>query len=288
MSKSRKIILDVVLIALGSIAFALGFDLFLVPQGINAGGLTGLAMIVVALTDHGSVGTLVILCNIPLFILGWRGVGRKFFFGSLLGMLLSNIAIDVVAVLLPPILVEPLLACLYGGALSGFGLGLVFARGASTGGVDIAARLVKQRLRSFSMGRVLLAIDLLIVALTGIAFRDLNRALYCAVTLYVSSIVLDSVVYGFDYSMVALIISDSYRQIAQAIDEKLDRGATLLRGEGAYTGREKQVILVAVRKGQLPELKQIVSEIDRDAFVIVQNAHQVQGEGFGRYAKDSL
>ncbi len=284
----RKTLLDILLISAGSAVFALGFDLFLSPNEINAGGLTGLAMVFVALTGFGSVGTLVIACNIPLFLAGWRRLGRKFFLGSLLGMLVSNVAIDVFELFLPVPTVEPLLACLYGGALSGIGLGLVFARGASTGGTDIAARLVKQRLQGLSMGRVMLMFDLVIVLLTGLAFRDLNKALYSAVALYVSSIVLDSVVYGFDYSKVALIISDRYEEIARAIDEKLGRGATLLQGQGAYTGKKKQVILVAFKQRQLAELKEAVSEIDRDAFVIVQDAHQVQGEGFGRYSKDAL
>ena len=135
------------------------------------------------------------------------------------------------------------------------------------------------------MGRVMLLIDLLTVALTGIAYRDLNNALYSAVALYVSSIVLDAVIYGLDYSQVALIISDRYPEIVAAIDEKLDRGATLLHGSGAYTGSEKQVVLVALKKKQLPQLKEAIAQIDRNAFVIVQDAHQVQGEGFRRYSK---
>ncbi len=138
------------------------------------------------------------------------------------------------------------------------------------------------------MGRVMLILDLVIAALTGLVFRDLNKALYSAVALYVSSIVLDGVVYGLDYSKVALIISDEHERIVAAIDEKLDRGATLLQGQGAYTGQAKQVILVAIKPKQLPELKEAVSEIDRSAFIIVQDAHQVQGEGFSRYSKDSM
>jgi uncharacterized membrane-anchored protein YitT (DUF2179 family) len=200
-------------------------------------------------------------------------------------MLLSNAAIDTLVLVLPAVEVEPLLAALYGGLLAGAGLGLVFLRGASTGGSDIAVRLVQLRCRSLSMGRVMLLFDLITVALTGIAYKDLNNALYSAVALYVSSIVLDAVIYGLDYSQVALIISDRYLEIVAAIDEKLGRGATLLHGSGAYTGTEKQVVLVALKKKQLPQLKEAIAEIDRNAFVIVQDAHQVQGEGFGRYSK---
>ncbi len=283
--KALTAALDVLVIALGSILYALAFDLFFLPNGLNSGGVTGLAMVFQKVTGLGSIGVVAIVANVPLFIAGFRRLGGKFFFGSLLGMLLSNAAIDTLVLVLPAVEVEPLLAALYGGLLAGAGLGLVFLRGASTGGSDIAVRLVQLRCRSLSMGRVMLLFDLITVALTGIAYKDLNNALYSAVALYVSSIVLDAVIYGLDYSQVALIISDRYLEIVAAIDEKLGRGATLLHGSGAYTGTEKQVVLVALKKKQLPQLKEAIAEIDRNAFVIVQDAHQVQGEGFGRYSK---
>lgn len=281
-------ILDMVLVAAGAVLYAISFNLFMEPNQINAGGLTGLMMVVVELTGFGTVGALTIVCNIPLFLLGWKRLGRKFFVGSLIGMLSCNTAIDLLAPILPEVTGEPLLACLYGGALAGVGLGLVFSRGASTGGTDIIARLAKSRLQNFSMGKVMLGLDLLVVTLTGIVFRDLNKVLYCMVTLYVSSITLDAVVYGFDYSKVALIISDKYEEISRMIGQQMDRGATLLHGKGSYTNQDKMVILVAFKKKQLAELKRAVSEIDPKAFIIVQDAHQVQGEGFSRYSKDAL
>ena len=284
----RGLVLDVLLVTLGSAIYALGFDLFMQPNEINAGGMTGLAMVLVKLTGFGTVGTIVIVCNIPLFLAGWRSLGRKFFLGSLLGMLVSNVAIDVLGGVLPQVTVEPLLACLYGGALSGVGLGLVFVRGASTGGTDIAVRLVQRRTRGLSLGRVMLISDVGIAVLTGLAFHDFNKALYSMILIYVNSKVLDSVIYGFDYSKVALIISDRHEEIARAIDQKLERGATFLQGFGSYTGREKKVVLVAFKPRQLAELKQAVSEVDRDAFLIVQDAHQVLGEGFAHYSKDAM
>lgn len=286
--KALTAALDILIIALGSLLYALAFDLFFLPNGLNSGGVTGLAMVFQKVTGLGSIGVVAIIANVPLFLAGFRRLGGKFFFGSLLGMLLSNAAIDTLVLVLPAVEVEPLLAALYGGLLAGAGLGLVFLRGASTGGSDIAVRLVQLRWRSLSMGRVMLLFDLLTVALTGIAYRDLNNALYSAVALYVSSIVLDAVIYGLDYSQVALIISDRYPEIVAAIDEKLDRGATLLHGSGAYTGSEKQVVLVALKKKQLPQLKEAIAQIDRNAFVIVQDAHQVQGEGFRRYSKEEM
>ncbi len=283
----RTGILDVLLIIFGSTLYAFAFDLFLSPNDINGGGVSGAAMVFCRLTGLGTVGTVSIFINIPLFVAGYRRLGKKFFFGSLLGMLVSSAMIDVIA-LLPTPDTEPLLGALYGGVLGGLGIGLVIARGASTGGVDIAARLLKHKFRNMSMGHLMLAVDGVVVILTGITFRDINAVLYCAVTLYVSSIALDGMVYGFEYSKVAMIISDQYEAIAKNIDMKLGRGATYLKGEGSYERTEKMVVLCAVKRQQLAELKDAVTEVDPEAFVIVQEAHQVLGSGFERYSKDEL
>lgn len=284
---TRETVLDSLLIVLGSALFALGFSVFLRPNHINGGGLSGVALIVSELTGLQSIGAFVLACNIPLFLLGWRQIGRRFFLGSLLGMLVSSILIDVFA-LLPGISAEPLLAGLYGGVLIGIGLGLVFGRGASTGGMDIVARLVKRKLRHAPIGRIMLAFDGFVVLLTGLVFWDINKALYSAVALYVTSVVMDIVIYGRNDSGVALIISRCFREIAEAIDHRLDRGATLLPATGAYTNEPKTVVLCAVKAQQIGQLQALVAEIDPDAFVILQKAHQVLGDGFGRYSADGL
>ena len=271
----------------GSTVFALGFALFLAPNDMNAGGISGLAMVFVELTGLGSVGLLSILINLPLFLLGGLKIGRRFFAGSLLGMMLSSVLIDAFAVIPMPA-VEPLIGVLYGSVLCGFGLGVVFVCGTSTGGSDILVRLLKLRYRNVPIGQISLCFDAVVVALTGLVFHDISKALYTGVTVYVSSKVIDAVVYRFDYSKVALIISSEYQAIAEAIGTRLDRGATYLLAEGSYTHRETKVVLAAVKKQQLAELKELVMQIDAKAFVIVQEAHQVLGDGFSRYHKHSL
>ena len=174
-------------ITLGCAIFALGFDLFLEPNSLNVGGMSGLAMILRELLGFGSIGVLTMLLNVPLFVLGARKLGKKFLFGSLAGMLLSSAFIDLFAVIPAP-KTEILLDSLYGGLLVGLGLGLVFLSGATTGGSDIAAKLLRRRFRSASLGKVLLAIDLFIIFLTGVVFRDISRTLYSALPLAVSSI----------------------------------------------------------------------------------------------------
>ena len=272
---------------LGSLIFALGFDLFLVPNNLNPGGISGLSVIIVELLGFGRVGTLSILINLPLFALGGIKIGKRFFMGSLIGMVSSSLLIDLL-VLIPAPQSEPLLGALYGGVICGAGLGMVFVTGTSTGGSDILVRLLKLRYRNVPIGQISMTFDLIVVVLTGIVFHDVTKALYTGVTVYICGKVIDAMVYRFDYSKVALIISREYDEIARQIGLKLDRGATFLHGEGSYSGTPTKVVLAAIKRQQLAELKELVTRIDPNAFIIVQEAHQVLGDGFSRYSKDSL
>ena len=273
--------------AIGSALFALGFAMFLIPNDINTGGISGLAMILRELLGFGSIGTLTLLMNIPLFLIGGLKIGKRFFAGSLIGMVLSSVLIDLFA-LIPFATPEPLIGGLYGGVLCGAGLGLVFMAGASTGGSDILVRLLKKRYRNLPIGSISMMFDAMVVLLTGLVFRDISKALYSGVVVFVCGQVIDAVVYRFDYSRVALIISKEHEKIAKAISDQLDRGATYLHGSGSYTHQNIEVVLAVVRKGQLAELKELVMDIDENAFVIVQEAHQVLGDGFAHYSPDSL
>lgn len=274
------------MIALGCAAFSLGFDLFLDPHQINVGGISGLAMVLRELLGFGSIGVISAIINVPLFLLGYRELGKRFFFGSLLGTALTSLFLDLFT-LLPVPNTDMILGALYGGILSGIGLGLVFLAGASTGGSDIVAKLLRKHFRRLKLSRLMLIVDIMIVTLTGIVFQDISKALYSAVPLYVCSVVMDGVIYGLDYSSLALIVSDKYPEIVKEIAAKLDRGATLLEAHGAYHGDSRQVIMCAIRRRQVTELKDIVSRLDPNAFMILQDAHQVLGEGFMRYS-DSL
>lgn len=271
---------------LGSTVFALGFALFLEPNNMNPGGVSGLAQVLVELLGFGSVGIISILINLPLFILGGLKIGKRFFFGSLMGMILSSVLIDTFA--LWAFDTEPLMGALYGGACCGLGLGVVFACGTSTGGSDILVRLLKLKYRNVPIGQISMSLDAIVAVLTGIVFGDVTNALYTGITVFICGKVVDAVVYRFDYSKVALIISREYEAIAVEIGKKLDRGATFLHGEGSYSHAGTKVVLTAVKKQQITELKELVMAIDPGAFVIVQEAHQVLGDGFSKYTKDSL
>ena len=271
----------------GSTIYAAGFACFLMPNDMSPGGISGLALVITELTGFGSVGLWSIMMNLPLFIMGGVKIGKRFFAGSMLGMFLSSVMIDVFT-WSELYVMESLLAMLYGGVVCGLGLGMVFTAGTSTGGTDILARLLKLKYRNAPIGQISMTCDALVVVLTGLIYQDLNKALYTGIALFLSAKVMDAVIYSFDYSKVALIISSEYEAIAQAIGKRLDRGATFLHGEGSYSHMGTKVVLAAVKKQQLTELKELVMEIDPKAFVIVQEAHQVLGDGFSRYSKTSL
>ncbi len=286
----RLLLRNFLMIVTGSAIFSLGFDLFLEPAGINCGGVSGVAMLIVYATKSKflTVGILSMMINLPLFFFGYRKIGKLFFFGSLLGMVVTSVGFDLFARILPVPQMDPLIAAIFGGVIIGGGLGFVFIAGASTGGVDIVARLLKLKFRNFPIGKILLCMDLCTAVATGIVYREFNNTLYSIITLVLSSTVLDKVVYGMDYAKVALIISDRYEEIAQAIDTQLDRGVTLLRGQGFYLRSDKFVLLSAVKRKQLAELKDLVMSIDPSAFIILQDAHQVLGDGFKRYDRNEL
>lgn len=267
--------------------FGLGFDLFLLPNGLNAGGLSGLAMVIVSLLGTGSVGVISALLNIPLFAVAGFRLGRRFLLLSLAGTLTSAAFLELFSYIPAPV-VEPLLAAIYGGSLCGLGVGAVFTAGGSTGGSDIVIRLMKQRWRGIPIGTLAILFDVTVAGITGIIFRDLSRALYSAIAVFISGQVVDAVVYRFDYSRVAWIISRHHEKIAAEIGNRLGRGATFLQGEGSYRHKPTFVVLTAVRRQQLPQLRELVAAVDPDAFMIVQEAHQVLGDGFLRYSRETL
>ena len=284
-----QLVKNILMITVGCAIFALGFDLFLEPAGFTCGGVSGIAMLIDYAVEAPwvTVGILSLAINLPLFLGGYKKIGKYFFFTSLYGTLCNSIFFDLFAKIPVPE-VEPLLAVIFGGAMIGAGLGIVFLAAASTGGIDIVARLMKLRFRNFPIGKMMLIFDLGTAVATGIVYKQLTNTLYSALTLFLCSVVLDAVVYGMDFAKVAMIISDKHEEIASAIAVKLDRGVTLLEGQGYYHKQDKYVVLSAVKQKQLAQLKEIVTEIDPKAFIILQDAKQVLGDGFKRYDRLEL
>lgn len=276
------------IIAAASAIYALGFNWFYKPNAIAFGGLTGVAQVINSLLPWAPIGTVVIILNIPLFLAGWRLLGGHLLFSSLFAMAISSVFIDAMDAVYQFQPMDPLLACIFGGVLLGVSLGFILQQGATTGGTDLIARLLKLKMAWLPMGRLLMGIDLVVIVAAAVAFRSLYSALYGLVALYISTIVMDGVLYGMDNAKVAYIISDDYDAIAKGIFHELDRGVTILHGEGAYSGTEKRVLMCAFKQRQIVTIKRVVKEIDPSAFIIVCEAHEVLGDGFREYKQNDI
>ena len=272
-------------ITFGSAIYALCFNWLFQTNHISMGGFTGVAQIVNRFIPMLPVGVTVIILNVPLFILGVKKTGLHILISSLYAMAVGSLMIDGIAMLytFPPM--EQLLACIYGGVLLGLSMGLLLMVGATTGGTELAARLLKFKLHHLSIGRLCLIIDLMVILLHAITFNNLYNALYGIIAMYISSLVMDAVVYGSINAKMAYIISDNSQAITEQL-LKMELGVTQL--QGAWSGGEKTVVLCAFKRTQIAAIKAAVTAIDPNAFIIVCDAHEVLGEGFGVYSPDSL
>ncbi len=262
----------------GAIIMGAALQLFLVPLHITAGGVSGIAMVLNHLSGIG-VGFLILLINLPLFILGLVHFSKRFLLYSLLGTVVLSLSTQVFSGI-PAMTGEPLLAALIGGASMGLGLGLVLSVNGTTGGTDIMVLLLKKRFPAFSVGQFFLLVDGLVISLAGFVFQQWEVILYSGITLFVTSKVIDAILTGVDYAQMVYIISEHAAEISQGIYKDMRRGVTGLESVSFYTGKSRQVLFCVIRKVELPKLKQVVHEIDGDAFVIVSDAREVLGKGF--------
>ena len=283
-----KTLLAYVWITVASVIYAVGFNWCYEPNQIGFGGITGVAQIINAFLPWAPIGTVVIILNAPLFLLGWRLLGGHLLLSSLYAMFVSSLAIDVLHMFHTFQPMDPMLATIYGGVLMGGSLGIVFLQGATTGGTDLIARLLKLKLAWLPMGKILMATDLVVIVAVALAFGNIYSALYGVVALFLSSKVMDMVLYGLDTAKVAYIISQDSRTIAQKLTRDLDRGVTILQGRGAWSGQDKEVLMCAFKQRQIVAIKQTVKELDPEAFLIVCDAHEVLGHGFRLYHPNEI
>ena len=289
-----KPVKEYVLMAVGMLMYSFGWIGCILPAGGVGGGAAGLSLVLCnALSTAGidlQIGTMVFIINAVLLLVAGFIVGWNFGLKTIFCVVIISLGMNFWQEVLPDgnfLGVDNLLAIVMGGILAGAGIALCFSQGGSTGGTDIVARLLKLKFPWLPMGKLILIPDGVVLALTAIAFQRLETALYGAVALYVSSKVMDTVLYGMNASKVAYIISDDWKAVADAI-LAYDRGVTILNAAGAYTGAEKHVLLVAFRQREIVEIKRRVHAIDPGAFLIVCDAHEVLGEGFREYQKEEL
>lgn len=276
-----KLIWEIAGVSVGVILTALGLDMFLIPNKIAAGGVSGIATILHYLVNV-PVGAAMLALNIPLFVLGIYRMGLRFGFRSLFGTITLSLAVDALAPFLPVPTHDLLLASLFGGVLVGLGLGFVFRHKGTTGGTDLAAAVLRTY-TGVNIGQLLFLVDATVVIAAGIAFDSAELAMYALITIFVTAWLIDLVQEGFSYAKAFLIISDRPSEISAAIVEGLNRGATAWPARGVYTGTEKEVLLSVVNRSEVTRLKEIIYGVDPRAFVILADVHEVLGEGFKEY-----
>ena len=278
MKPTLFILRDYILMTVGAIMIAVAINMFLIPNNVVVGGVTGAAILLQ--TYIGTpVGLVTLLVNVPLFVLGFRALGGLVFgIRTIYATVVLSFAIDLLAPYLKPVTADPLLYTLYGGLLDGLGVGLVFRARGTTGGVDIVARWLEQRY-GIQPGRSFLIMNGLVFAIAFVSYGP-EKVLYAMLVAFVSSLALDYTLAAGSSARQALIITSQPQPVTQALLHDLGRGVTVLEGYGGYTGTARDVLLCVVRRSEISFLKQIVASADPHAFVIIGDASEVLGEGF--------
>ena len=274
--EGKQLLKDYALIVLGTFLAALSLPLFFLPYDIAPGGISGISTVLASVLPL-SVGLISFVLNVPLFLIGWRTVGWRFAVRSFIAMSLMSLFIDLVPV--RDVSGNVMLASVFGGVLLGVGLGLVVRAGATTGGTDMAAKMIHSRVAFLPIATILFMIDGLVVAVAALVF-GLQAALWALISLFVSSQAMDSVIKGFNTAMQFMIISRDSAEIVRRIHTEIDRGCTRLMAEGTYSRLPVGTLLCVVSRTEAPRLKKLVAEVDPQAFVTVCNVHEVLGEGF--------
>lgn len=272
---------DYLVIAIGSVIYAFSVVTFTSPNNIAPGGMTGIATMLNYLFSF-PIGTFIFLLNIPLFVWGAIENGKTFLTKSVIGTAFISVAIDALTPILPPYQGDTFLAALFGGILYGVGLGFIFYRGGSTGGTDIIALNIHKRMPHVSTGTIILVTDMVTLAMAFFVYKSIENVLYAVVAIFVSIRVIDTISYGTSRGngKLMFIITNNYAKVSDSILKNIERGVTLLDGEGAYSGERKRVIMCAVRPQQVFKITSNVKEVDPNAFIIVTTAGTIRGRGF--------
>lgn len=264
----------------GSVLYAAGIVCFVNPANMAPGGMSGVAILLNYLWGL-PIGTMTIVLNIPLLILSYFFLGKSLTWKTVKSLVISSLMVDLVMAKYAPIYVgDRMIGGVFGGVLMGAGLAIIFLRGSTTGGTDIISFLVKKWYPHVPIGRMIMVVDCIIIGVSVLVFGNLESALYGLISLYCCSTVIDSIIYGLDKGSMVMVVSEKNDEIAAQIMDELERGVTLLKGQGAYTGTDRDVLMCAVRKQQFARVRAIIYEKDPNAFVIVSETSEVLGEGF--------
>lgn len=270
------------MITVGCIIYALGFSIFILPNHISPGGVSGIALIINKFLPFLSTGAVIILLNIPLMILGLIKLGKKSIVRTAYAVVVSSILIDAFEMYLIKYTADTLLSAVAGGVLIGVGIALIMLFGATTGGVDIIVRVLNQKFQHLSYGNLFLIIDTIVVLLTAVTFNNYEIALYSVFTIFCSSFALDKLCYGSDGGKLVYVVTKKHTELTNEIMRVSDRGVTVLEAKGGYSGDDIKVLMCAVRRYEISYVNNAIKKVDPDAFVIVTDSNQINGFGFTR------
>ena len=274
----KKYAYEVFLLTIGCFIMACGTSLFLLPNQLSSGGFAGLATIAYYLLKI-PLGTTMFALNIPLFILGYIRIGKKFLIKSLIGTSVLAIFIDILD-RLPALTQDRFLGCIYGGIAMGIGTAIVLKSNSSTGGTDLLSYIIRSYKKNYRTSSLIVGVDSIIIALNVIFFRNIEIGLYSAIAIYLMGKMIDIIFEGVNFTKMMFIISDKYERIAEEIGNKVDRGSTGIYAKGMYTNEEKMMLLCVGSRNEIAKIKQIAVSIDKKAFIIISNARETWGKGF--------
>lgn len=285
--KAKTLLIDFLVMLAGSCIYAVSVNAFTAPNNIAPGGITGIATMLNYLFST-PIGMAVLVINIPIILWAIVEIGYKLVTKTIVAILLSSITIDLFAYFIPAYRGDPILVAICAGVCEGVGLSLAFIRGATTGGTDMIARLLGHRFPHFSMGKLMLVIDGLIVVASAFVFKSIENALYACIVIFVSTSIIDAILYGTDSGTGKLffVMSPKVREMGERIMGELDRGVTYLDSKGGYSKEPGETLLCAVRRFEVYQIQEIIRSEDKDAFVIVGDAGEITGEGFKAVKSD--
>lgn len=276
--KIKKYMFEIFLIAVGAFTMAVGTSLLLLPNKLSSGGFAGIATITYYLFNW-SMGTVIVLLNIPFFIMAFIRIGKEFVFKSIIGTVMLSFFIDLLDKI-QLLTNDRLLACIYGGILLGVGTSLILRASASTGGSDMVSYIIKSFKPGLSTSNLIVIFDFIVITLNVICFKQLEIGLYSAISIYLMGKVIDIIFEGVDFSKMMFIISDKYIEISDEIGNKISRGTTGIYSKGMYTNKEKTMLMCIASRGEVIKIRQIANRVDPKSFIVISNVREVYGKGF--------
>ena len=280
-----------IVITIASIVYGVGIALFLNPNQLAPGGVSGIAIILKEVFPFlPGVGMLILIINIPIMILGAWKFGIKFVMSTIYTLVVSSVVIDILPTLahITSVTSDMMLASIIGGGLFGVAMGVMFRMETTTGGMDVIVKIVKQKRPHMKTGQIYMLLDVVVLVGSALAFHNIEVALFAAIAIYVSSVVMDKAIYGGDEATLVYIISNRRKIIAVRMMQELDVGVTMMKGMGAYSNVSTEIIMCVMRKQTLAKVRNILKEVDPEAFMIVSSANEVFGEGFKSHFKNEI